>query len=104
MIKEFYKEFVEVAKNVRPRKTSAVTLKAVEELGELSTEVAILEGMSYKKEGDDGVVGEAVDLILCAMDVIYTSNPNITAEEVDMVVKRKSNKWLSKCGNPETII
>src|SRR5688572_33439430 len=42
-----------------------------EEVGELATEVAIAEGYSRKPVGKDGVVGEAIDVIVCALDMIF---------------------------------
>ncbi len=43
----------------------------MEELGELATEVKIADGKSYKDPGVDGIVGEAVDVIVCLLDWAY---------------------------------
>jgi len=64
-----------------------------EEIGELSTEVLIVEGMSSKEPGEDGIIGEAVDSILCLLDIIYYENPDITDEELKEIMVKKCYKW-----------
>ena len=49
--------------------------------------------------GSDGVLGEAVDTILCLVDLIYQDNPDITEEEIMAVVQRKLDKWKTLYGN-----
>ena len=71
---------------------------AIEELGELATEIKIVNGKSYKKPGKDGVVGEAIDLINCALDIIYLSNPELTEDELNEIQKAKCDKWVEKLG------
>lgn len=39
------------------------------ELGELALEVQIDQGKSYKLPGSDGIVGEALDMIACLVDM-----------------------------------
>lgn len=68
----------------------------MEEVGELSTEVNIKEGYSEKPKGKDGIIGEAVDVILCAVDLIYINNPEVTEEEVRSIVTKKLAKWRGK--------
>ncbi|BBI90507.1 nucleoside triphosphate pyrophosphohydrolase [Tenacibaculum phage PTm1] len=97
MSEEFLSALKHVSKTVRPRTKTSVVLKMVEEVGELSTEVAISDGLSYKERGKDGVVGEAVDVILCAMDLIVMEQPNITQDELMEVMYRKANKWQRSC-------
>ncbi|ETX13541.1 hypothetical protein OCH239_09690 [Roseivivax halodurans JCM 10272] len=40
------------------------------ELGELSEEIVIAGGRSYKAPGPDGVAGEALDVALCLVDLL----------------------------------
>lgn len=47
------------------------------EVGELFQEQIIAEGRSYKAPGADGPIGEAVDVILCAADLIIVRHPKI---------------------------
>ena len=67
-----------------------------EETGELSTEVAIDLGYKDREPGPDGVVGEAVDLIITAVDMINAQQPGITVEEIQAIVAKKCAKWVAK--------
>ena len=79
------------------RTENYVLRKANEELGEMTLEMNIADGLSYKEAGKDGVKGEAVDLAICAMDMFALQCPGMTPEEVEreflsyMLVKL--NKW-----------
>ena len=64
-----------------------------EETGELATEVAIDLGFKNREPSKDGVVGEAVDVIVSAVDMIYAENPSITVEEIHALVAAKCGKW-----------
>jgi hypothetical protein len=68
----------------------------MEELGELATECKIANGRSYKTAGPDGIVGEAIDGILCNLDMIYVENPDLTEDEFNSMVKAKCEKWYQK--------
>lgn len=69
----------------------------MEEVGELATEISIESGFSDKEPGEDGIVGEAIDVALCAIDLTWVSSPNTTEEELEEyvteVIKRKLRKW-----------
>lgn len=47
-------------------------------------------------DGNDGVVGEAVDVIACALDLILHERPEITTEELDALLNRKCEKWARR--------
>jgi hypothetical protein len=79
-----------------------VLASATEELGELAQEIRVANGDSYKPEGKDGVVGEAVDLIACALDLIYITKPNITSAELNDMLRPKCAKWLKN--TPESFV
>lgn len=69
-------------------------LKCQEELGELSTEVNIeLGNLPKSKGGPDGIVGEAVDLIVSAVDVIVQHKSDITEKELLEIANKKLTKW-----------
>lgn len=88
---------LEVSKSVNDNRTQyAVLAKAGEEYGELSQEVMIRNGDHYKQPGKDGIIGEAIDLIICCTDLIYSENPNITEDEIVEIAKLKLAKWKSK--------
>lgn len=70
---------------------------AMTELGELALEVQIAEGKSYKQPGKDGVVGEALDVIACMVDIIYTHYGVLATEEYMIsLMKPKLDKWQEK--------
>lgn len=73
-----------------------VLSKIGEEFGELSTEVGITMGDSYKKPGKDGVIGEAIDVIISTLDLIYLENPRITEDELIAIAMPKLEKWKAK--------
>jgi hypothetical protein len=52
--------------------------------------------LSYKTEGPDGVIGEAVDVLICALDIIKVHKPEITEEEIIKLVQDKCAKWKRK--------
>jgi NTP pyrophosphatase (non-canonical NTP hydrolase) len=66
------------------------------EMGELAEEVSIAMGDSYKTPGPDGVIGEAVDLLISGLDLIYVHDRNVTEEELLAVAKPKLEKWILK--------
>lgn len=79
------------------RTENYVLRKTNEELGEMTLEMNIADGLSYKEAGADGVKGEAVDLAICAMDMFALQCPAMSPEEIEreflsyMIVKL--NKW-----------
>lgn len=71
----------------------------IEELGEMSEELVIDKGLSYKSPGKDGVIGEGVDLILCVLDLIHKTDPTVTEEDLEAIAVKKIAKWKgnAKC-------
>lgn len=43
--------------------------------------------------GADGILGESVDVILCAVDMIYQDNPDVSYEDILRTVMKKIAKW-----------
>ena len=84
------------------RTNDYVLKKCVEELGELALELQIEDGLSYKEPGEDGVVGEAVDLAITAMDMFALQNPCLTPEQLQNLflaeMNRKLEKWKRTIG------
>lgn len=93
-------EVFAVSKVVKPRTRYEILASLVEEVGELSTEVAIAEGYSKKEKGKDQVIGEAVDVIVCALDMIFVdwkgANPKDLENFIHLIVKTKVAKWKTK--------
>ncbi|AFC21577.1 hypothetical protein GAP32_127 [Cronobacter phage vB_CsaM_GAP32] len=73
-----------------------VLKKCVEELGELSLEIQIDSGLSYKEPGADGIEGEAVDLAICAMDMFALQYPGLSPEQIEAEFYKKMNEKLEK--------
>lgn len=65
------------------RTENYVLRKTNEELGEMTLEMNIRDGLSYKEAGSDGVKGEAVDLAICALDMFALQCDNISPEEME---------------------
>jgi hypothetical protein len=46
--------------------------------------------------GKDGIVGEAIDIIACALDAIVIEQPDITYEEICATIRTKCEKWARR--------
>jgi len=76
------------------RDSRDILTSLVEEVGELSTEIGIQSGHTGKTPGSDGILGEAVDVILCALDMIRVNYPDVTEEDIVRIAEKKCDKWL----------
>ena len=94
LISEIVKTSIQVQNQ---RSIDDVLIHAMTELGELAEEVQIAQGNSYKQSGPDGVIGEALDVIACMVDVIYLYG-GVLADEEHMlsVIRPKLEKWKEK--------
>lgn len=92
----------ERSKDALPRTRYDVLAKMMEEVGELSTEISIIEGYSTKKSGEDGIIGECVDVIITAVDLIFIESPNMKHEQILALVKNKLAKWEKQEKQDET--
>ena len=90
------------AKSIVPykRTVDSVLASTMSELGETAVEVMIHNGQSYKQKGRDGIVGEAVDTILCLLDLIHVVDPSITEEQINEIARAKCAKWVYKTTEP----
>lgn len=93
LVSETFKYSDQVKNN---RDVFYVLSKCVEELGELSVELQIAAGVSYKEAGRDGIVGEAIDLITCALDMIRITHPELSEDELVAIAIPKLEKWKAK--------
>ena len=66
------------------------------ELAELYEEISLVE--AGKPQGPDGVVGESVDIIACALDAIFVHRPETTNEEICAILLAKCEKWARRYG------
>ena len=53
-------------------------------------------GRSYKEPDKDGVVGEAVDVILCALDIIRLYDSTVSIDNIVDIADTKLKKWVEK--------
>jgi NTP pyrophosphatase (non-canonical NTP hydrolase) len=91
IIKEVFKASDDVKND---RTLQDVLTHLMTEVGELALEIQIQEGKSYKTCGEDGVIGEAIDVIVCALDIIKLNNPNIREDyDIYKIVDAKLKKW-----------
>ena len=66
----------------------------------LCDEVTELGFETYTDEpGADGIAGEAVDLMLCCLDLIFKAQPEWTDEDIIAYARKKCQKWKEKYSN-----
>ena len=75
------------------------------EMDELCEE--LVKKTSDREPGPDGIMGEAIDVIQCMIDVIRLTYPEFTHEElIEQMTSRmatKCDKWESKYATAESI-
>lgn len=86
------------ADRIFPRRSFDTILKSlVEELGELSTEIAIEQGTKDRAPSPDGIKGEAVDVFIVAVDMLRaTWGDKLFTHEFTDKVASKLAKWEGK--------
>jgi gamma-glutamyl phosphate reductase len=67
-----------------------ILLHLEDEVNELNQELVAEE------PGDDGIAGEAVDVMLCALDMIFEARPDWTDADIVAYAERKCRKWANK--------
>ena len=77
------------------RHPTDVFLQLSEEAGELATELSIYAGYSKKEPGPDKIPGEAADVLICAIDLVYKTY-NLSETEIEEIIRKKLQKWLNK--------
>jgi NTP pyrophosphatase (non-canonical NTP hydrolase) len=81
-----------------PRRSYDTILKSLmEEMGELSTEIAIVQGTKKRAPSPDGVKGEAVDVFVVAVDMLRAAwgDELFTTAFTDKVASKLA-KWEGK--------
>lgn len=89
---------VATADSIFPRRSFDTILKSLmEEVGELSTEIAIEQGTKKRAASVDGVKGEAIDVFVVAVDMLRAAwGKELCTPEFNEAVIRKLNKWEGK--------
>ena len=75
------------------RDVKSVYIYGQSEMGELADEINIATGMSNKPVGKDGIVGEAIDAIICLVDLIHIHKPDMTPDQLQRACWIKLAKW-----------
>jgi|SRR5579859_12512 len=74
-----------------------ISLKLVEEVGELAEAVNHLEGYLPHKTMKEELIGEVADVIQCAITILVKTKPEIFDEEIVLQLARsldhKNSKW-----------
>lgn len=89
-------EIKRIQKKIPDRTVESPIVPLIEEVGELTTEVAIKVGRKFKTPGPDGIVGEGIDVIVCVLDIIILEKPDITVDEILEIAMNKIKRWEKK--------
>lgn len=81
---------------IHNRTAYSIFSHAMSEMGELAQEIMIVEGHSYKHAGKDGIIGEAIDTIMCLLDIIHKTDSNLTEKDLEHIMTVKAQKWIDK--------
>lgn len=84
------------SKRVGTGDTQAILLSLMEEVGELATEINIENGTKKRAASEDGVEGEAVDVLIVICDLITSLYGSLDSALLRNTVQRKLAKWESK--------
>lgn len=81
-----------------PRRSYDTILKSLmEEVGELSTEIAIKQGTKKRAPSVDGIKGEAIDVFVVAVDMLRQAwGEELHTSKFTDAVQVKLNKWEGK--------
>jgi NTP pyrophosphatase (non-canonical NTP hydrolase) len=81
--------------SLQQRNPYGVLSHLMSEVGELAQEISIAQGDAYKPHGKDHIVGEAVDVMLCVLDLIHVCDPSITEDDLIRIATNKGGKWVN---------
>jgi transcriptional regulator with XRE-family HTH domain len=51
--------------------------------------------------GADGIKGEVMDVINCALDILFLVHPETALDELDALMEAKCQKWVTKYGRDD---
>ena len=81
------------SKRVGTGDTQAILLSLVEEVGELATEINIENGTKDREPSEDGVEGEAIDVLVVIGDLLTSLFGSLESAELRTKVAAKLAKW-----------
>jgi len=91
---QIVKQFSETIHN--GRSISDIIRHAKDEMRELDDEVLAVKYPTEFTPGKDGVVGEAIDVIACMLDLIVVHSPTTTEHELNAMMLLKCEKWARR--------
>lgn len=86
----------QIRKIEKERNIQSSLIYALVELAELGEVFLQESGHSNKPPTEDGVIGEAIDVMVCMLDIIQLYSAEITGEEIETIMKAKITKWANK--------
>lgn len=92
-------EFIKQLSLAEPKTLLERMVKLQEECGELAQEVLIhskSSGSKHKQMGQDGIKGEAVDVVLVGLSLFFSQGGDI--EELNVISGKKCEKWKQHQG------
>lgn len=83
------------------RDVKDVFTSLVEEVGELSTEIAISSGHKKREASNDGIVGESIDVIIAVTDILYLEMKKygMTSDDIESAMIKRAENKLKKWEN-----
>lgn len=100
-LREIYR-IQEIAAFDDPKSIEACSLKLMEEVGELSEQVLVLQG-HIKKPVKEPIEGEVADVINCVLSVLVKAYPEKNVYEIFSLLTSamavKNQKWLEGLRN-----
>lgn len=86
------RDYLKLCKDVKNDRDIASVFEHLQsEVVELRDEIG--EKITGGESGVDGISGESVDIILCALDAISLEYPDMTWQELDEIMFAKFSKW-----------
>lgn len=84
------------SKRVGTGDTQAILFSLMEEVGELATEINIENGTKDREPSEDGVEGEAIDVLVVIGDLLTSLFGSLESEDLHTRVAAKLAKWERK--------
>lgn len=81
------------SKRVGTGNTQAILLSLMEEVGELATEINIENGTKNREPSEDGIEGEAIDVLVVVCDLLTSLFGSLENPELRTKVAAKLAKW-----------
>lgn len=95
-------KILEVCRNIQSiRSRASVWNHMMGEIQELADEINKFD--ANVKPGEDGIMGEACDVMLCLVDLIYQYYPEATQQDIYDRIVHKLDKWQRVYGRMDPV-